>query len=217
MRSKEEAHDYRYFPEPDLPPLVVTKAWVEAIRKVLPELPWDRRARYVGVLGIKEQDARVLTSDRALGDYFEAVAKSSGAPQTAASWVLTEVLRKAKESGGDIAAVPLRPERLGALLKLVDSGSISGKIAKELFEEIWTSGADPAALVTERGLTQVSDEGALAAAVDAVLAANPGQVASYKGGKTGVLGFLVGQVMKSTGGKANPALVNRLMKERLDR
>ena len=216
MRSKEEAHDYRYFPEPDLPPLVVTREWVEEIRKGLPELPWDRRARYVGALGIKEQDARVLTSDRALADYFEAVAASSGAPKTAASWVLTEVLRKAKESGGDLAAVPLRPERLGALLGLVESGTISGAIAKTLFEEIWSGDADPAELVKARGLTQVSDEGAIAAAVDAVLAANPAQVASYKGGKSGVLGFLVGQVMKSTGGKANPALVNRLLKERLD-
>jgi aspartyl-tRNA(Asn)/glutamyl-tRNA(Gln) amidotransferase subunit B len=217
MRSKEEAHDYRYFPEPDLPPLVVTKQWVEEIRKDLPELPWDRRARYVDVLGIKEQDARVLTSDRELGDYFEAAAVASGASNTTASWVLTEVLRKAKESGGGIAAVPLRPERLGALLKLVESGTISGSIAKTIFEEIWTGDGDPAELVKARGLTQVSDEGAIAAAVDAVLAANPAQVASYKGGKSGVLGFLVGQVMKSTGGKANPALVNRLMKERLDR
>jgi aspartyl-tRNA(Asn)/glutamyl-tRNA(Gln) amidotransferase subunit B len=217
MRSKEEAHDYRYFPEPDLPPLVVTPEWVAEIRKDQPELPWDRRARYVGPLGIKEQDARVLTSDRALGDYFEAAAEASGAPQAAASWVLTEVLRKMKEGEGAIDTAPLPPGRLGALLKLVENGSISGKIAKELFEEIWTSGADPAALVAERGLTQVSDEGAIAAAVDAVLAANTGQVASYKGGKTGVLGFLVGQVMKHTGGKANPALVNRLLKERLDR
>jgi aspartyl-tRNA(Asn)/glutamyl-tRNA(Gln) amidotransferase subunit B len=158
----------------------------------------------------------VLTSDRSLGDYFEAVSKASGAPKAAASWVLTEVLRKLKEGEAGIASAPLPPERLGALLKLVESGAISGKIAKELFEEIWTSGADPAALVAERGLTQVSDEGAIAAAVDAVIAANPGQVASYKGGKTGVLGFLVGQVMKSTGGKANPAVVNRLLKERLD-
>ncbi len=216
MRSKEEAHDYRYFPEPDLPPLVVDRAWVEEIKKGLPELPWDRRARYAGTLGIKEQDARVLTSDRALGDYFETAAKTSGAPKTAASWVLTEVLRKLKEGESGIASAPLPPERLGALVKLVESGAVSGKIAKELFEEIWTSGADPAALVAERGLTQVSDEGAIAAAVDAVLAANPGQVASYKSGKTGVLGFLVGQVMKSTGGKANPAVVNRLLKERLD-
>jgi len=217
MRSKEEAHDYRYFPEPDLPPLTVTSAFVEQVRRDLPELPSDRRARFVSALGLKEQDARVLTSDRGLADYFEAVASACGAPRTAAAWVLTEVLRKAKEAGGDIAAVPLPPERLGALLSLVESGTISGSIAKTLFEEIWAGGVDPAELVRARGLTQVSDEGAIAAAVDAVLAANPGQVASYRGGKTGVLGFLVGQVMKSTGGKANPALVNRLLKDRLDR
>jgi aspartyl-tRNA(Asn)/glutamyl-tRNA(Gln) amidotransferase subunit B len=216
MRSKEEAHDYRYFPEPDLPPLAVDAAFIEEVRKGLPELPWDRRARFVSALGLKEQDARVLTSDRALADYFEAAARACGAPRTAAAWVLTEVLRKAKDSGGAIAAVPLKPERLGALLKLVESGTISGAIAKTLFEEIWSGDADPAELVRARGLTQVSDEGAIAAAVDAVLAANPAQVASYKGGKTGVLGFLVGQVMKSTGGKANPALANKLLKERLD-
>ena len=217
MRSKEEAHDYRYFPEPDLPPLAITPAWIEEVRRGLPELPWDRRARFVSALGLKEQDARVLTSDRALADYFEAAAKASGSARAAAAWVLTEVLRKVKEAGTGIAEAPLAPERLGALLKLVEAGTISGSIAKGLFEEIWTSGADPAALVQERGLTQVSDEGAIAAAVDAVIAANPSQVASYKGGKTGVLGFLVGQVMKSTGGKANPALVNRLLKDRLDR
>jgi aspartyl-tRNA(Asn)/glutamyl-tRNA(Gln) amidotransferase subunit B len=216
MRSKEEAHDYRYFPEPDLPPLLVDQGFVDEVRRGLPELPWDRRARFVSALGLKEQDARVLTSDRALADYFEAAAKASGAPRTAAAWVQTEVLRKVKETAGSIETAPLQPERLGALLKLVEAGTISGSIAKGLFEEIWTSGADPAELVKARGLTQVSDEGTIAAAVDAVLAANPSQVTSYKGGKTGVLGFLVGQVMKSTGGKANPAVVNRLLKERLD-
>src|SRR5262245_1592018 len=126
MRSKEEAHDYRYFPEPDLPPLVVDAAFVEEARRGLPELPWDRRARFVSALGLKEQDARVLTSDRALADYFEAAAKASGAPRTAAAWVLTEVLRKAKETGGAIASVPLPPARLGVLVKLVEAGTISG-------------------------------------------------------------------------------------------
>jgi aspartyl-tRNA(Asn)/glutamyl-tRNA(Gln) amidotransferase subunit B len=217
MRSKEEAHDYRYFPEPDLPTLRVDDAWIEAVRRDLPELPSARRARFVAEQGLKEQDAQVLAAERTLADYYEAVAAATGNPRGAAAWVLTEVLRKVKESKIDAGAIPLDPRRLGALLRLVDAGTNSGAIAKGLFDEIWSTGADPEALVNERGLTQVSDEGALGAAIEAVLAASPGQVASYRAGKTGVLGYLVGQVMKSTNGKANPALVNRLLKERLDR
>jgi len=217
MRSKEEAHDYRYFPEPDLPALRVDPDWIEAVRRDLPELPGARRARFVAEQGLKEQDAQVLAAERGLADYYEAVAAATGTPRTAAAWVLTEVLRKVKEAKIDIDAVPLEARRLGALLRLVDSGTISGAIAKGLFEELWSGGADPETLVRERGLTQVSDEGALGEAIEAVLAANPTQAASYRAGKTGVLGFLVGQVMKATQGKANPALVNRLLKERLDR
>jgi aspartyl-tRNA(Asn)/glutamyl-tRNA(Gln) amidotransferase subunit B len=217
MRSKEEAHDYRYFPEPDLPTLKVEEAWIEAVRRDLPELPWARRARFVSEQGLKEQDAQVLAAERALADYYEAVAAAAGNPRAAAAWVLTEVLRKVNEEKIGIEAIPLAAGRLGALLKLIDAGTISGSIAKGLFEEIWSTGADPAALVQERGLTQVSDEGALGAAIEAVLLASPGQVASYRAGKTGLLGYLVGQVMKATGGKANPAVVNRLLKERLDR
>ena len=217
MRSKEEAHDYRYFPEPDLPALRIDPDWIEAVRRDLPELPGARRARFVAEQGLKEQDAQVLAAERGLADYYEAVAAATGTPRTAAAWVLTEVLRKVKEAKIDIDAVPLEARRLGALLRLVDSGTISGAIAKGLFEELWNGDADPETLVRERGLTQVSDEGALGEAIEAVLAANPTQAASYRAGKTGVLGFLVGQVMKATQGKANPALVNRLLKERLDR
>ena len=216
MRSKEEAHDYRYFPEPDLPALVVEPGFVDAVRRALPELPWTRRARFVGEHGLKEQDAHVLTSERALADYFEATVAAGGAARTAAAWILNEVLRKTREDNASIARAPLDPKRLAGLVRLIDGGTISGKMAKDLFEEIWASGKDPADLVRSRGLAQVSDEAALAKAVDEVLAGNPGQVASYKSGKTGVLGFFVGQVMKATGGKANPALVNRLLKERLD-
>jgi aspartyl-tRNA(Asn)/glutamyl-tRNA(Gln) amidotransferase subunit B len=216
MRSKEEAHDYRYFPEPDLPALVVEPGFVDAVGQALPELPWVRRARFVGEHGLKEQDAQVLTSERALADYFEATVAAGGAARTAAAWILNEVLRKTREDGAPIGRAPLDPKRLAGLIRLIDGGTISGKMAKDLFEEVWASGKDPADLVRERGLAQVSDEAALAQAVDAVLAGNPGQVASYKAGKTGVLGFFVGQVMKATGGKANPALVNRLLKERLD-
>ena len=216
MRSKEEAHDYRYFPEPDLPTLRVDAAWIEAVRRGLPELPWARRERFVREHGLKDQDAQVLTSERALSDYYEGVAAASGNGRAAAGWVLTEVLRKVREEKIGLDRVPLEPARLAALVRLVDGGTISGKTAKDLFEEIWASGGDPAVIVRERGLGQVSDEGAIAAAVDAVLAANPGQVATFRAGKTGVLGFLVGQVLKATGGKANPALVNRLIKDRLD-
>jgi aspartyl-tRNA(Asn)/glutamyl-tRNA(Gln) amidotransferase subunit B len=217
MRSKEEAHDYRYFPEPDLPALRVDAAWIEEVRRGLPELPAARRERFATEHGLKELEARALTAEPALADYYEAAAKASGNARSAAAWTLTEVLRKVNETKISVEAVPLPPDRLAALIRLVDGGTISGTIAKQLFEEIWTSGADPAVLVRERGLTQVSDETALAAAADAAIAANPSQVASYRAGKTGVLGFLVGQVMKATGGKANPALVNRLLKERLDK
>jgi aspartyl-tRNA(Asn)/glutamyl-tRNA(Gln) amidotransferase subunit B len=216
MRSKEEAHDYRYFPEPDLPPLRVSGEWIEVVRKALPELPAARRARFERQHALKAQDAMVLTAERPLADYFEAVAASCGNARAAANWVLTEVLRKVRESKGAIDTVPLAPERLAALIRLVDGRTISGKVAKELFEEIYASGADPADLVRERGLTQVTDEGPISQAIDAVVARNADKVAAYRAGKTGLLGFFVGQVLKETGGQADPALVNRLLKERLE-
>ncbi|MGH9750102.1 MAG: Asp-tRNA(Asn)/Glu-tRNA(Gln) amidotransferase subunit GatB [Candidatus Polarisedimenticolia bacterium] len=217
MRSKEEAHDYRYFPEPDLPPLTLEAAWIEAIRRDLPELPSDLRARFVRDHGLSESDARVLTASRALAAYFEAAAKAAGNPKGAANWVMTEILRKTREGKIEADRVPLPPERLGALVRLVDAGTISGKIAKEVFEEIYASGKDPAEVVRARGVEQVSDEGAIARAIDEVIAKNPGQHQQYRSGKTALLGFFVGQVLKATGGRANPALVNRLLKERLDR
>ena len=220
MRSKEEAHDYRYFPEPDLPPLDVDAAWIDRVRKDLPELPAARRERFVRDLGIKEQSARVLGSSRALAAYFEAAARASGDPQAAANWVETEVLRKINEMKIDLRDakdVPLDPARLGSLIRLVKGGTISGKIAKEVFEAIFESGRDPATIVREKGLAQVSDEGAITRAIETVVTENPDQHAKYRAGKTALLGFFVGQVLKVTGGKANPALVNRLLKERLDR
>ncbi len=217
MRSKEEAHDYRYFPEPDLPPLDVDAAWIEAVRRDLPELPAARRERFLKQYGIKDQSAQVLTSARALADYFEATAAAAGDAQGAANWIETEVLRKVNEMKIGIESVPLRPERLGRLVRLVKDGTISGKIAKEIFEAIFDANGDPDAVVRERGVAQVSDEGPIREAIEAVLAQNPDQVAGYRGGKTALLGYFVGQVLKATGGKANPALVNRLLKERLDR
>jgi aspartyl-tRNA(Asn)/glutamyl-tRNA(Gln) amidotransferase subunit B len=216
MRSKEEAHDYRYFPEPDLPLLQVDTEWIDEVRRTLPELPAARRARFEREHGLKPQDSQVLTSERGLADYYEAVAAASGNARGAANWVLTEVLRKVRDSEGGIEGVPLTPERLASLIRLVDGRTISGKIAKDLFEEIYAGGGDPAELVRQRGLTQVTDEGPILSAIDAVLAASADKVAAYRAGKTGLLGFFVGQVIKATGGKADPSLVNRLLKERLE-
>jgi aspartyl-tRNA(Asn)/glutamyl-tRNA(Gln) amidotransferase subunit B len=215
MRSKEEAMDYRYFPEPDLPPLVVDDAWVDAVRAGLPELPAERRRRFGEAYGLPAYDAGVLTASREVADYFEAVAKESGNPKAASNWIMTDVLRKLKDDASAVGAGPIGAAHLAELVRLIDEGTLSGKTAKDVFETMWTTGEEPRAIVEREGLTQVSDEGALAAAVEAVLAANPAQVAAYRGGKTATLGWFVGQVMKQTGGKANPQLVNELLKKAL--
>jgi aspartyl-tRNA(Asn)/glutamyl-tRNA(Gln) amidotransferase subunit B len=219
MRSKELAHDYRYFPDPDLPPLVVSDELIEAARRRLPELPDARRARLVRDHALPPYDAEVLTARRDVADYFEAVVRAHPNAKAASNWVMGEILRLVRERKLDDALVitdwPVAPARLGALLALVDDGTISGKIAKTVFEEMVASGAAPDAIVAARGLTQVSDEGAILAAVERVLAAHADKVAEYRAGKEKLLGFFVGQVMKATGGKANPALVNRLLGERL--
>ncbi len=219
MRSKEEAHDYRYFPEPDLLPLRVETAWIDEVRGGLPELPAARRQRFVREWALKEQSAHVLTASRPVADYFEAVAAAAGDGQAAANWVETEILRKIKEDKIEVRQpgdIPLAPERLGKLVAMIKDGTISGKIAKDVFEMIYATGKDPADVVRERGLGQVTDEGPIRAAIDRVIADNPDQLAKYRAGKTALLGFFVGQALKATGGKANPALVNRLLRERLD-
>jgi aspartyl-tRNA(Asn)/glutamyl-tRNA(Gln) amidotransferase subunit B len=216
MRSKEDAHDYRYFPEPDLPPLVASSAWVEEVKAALPELPADKRRRFVAEYALPDYDAGVLTLARDVADYYEAVAKASGNPKAASNWVMNEVLRKLKEGDIALADCRIKPDGLGELIGLIESGAISGKIAKDVFEKMWASGEGAKAIVEREGLTQVSDQGALEAAIAAVLAASPDQVATYKKGKTGTLGWFVGQVMKKTGGKANPALLNDLLKKALD-
>jgi aspartyl-tRNA(Asn)/glutamyl-tRNA(Gln) amidotransferase subunit B len=216
MRSKEEAHDYRYFPEPDLPPLVVGEAWREEVRGSLPELPADKRRRFVADYAIPDYDAGVLTLSRDVADYFEATAKASGNVKAASNWVMNEVLRKLKEAGQDLGACRVRPEGLAAMIGLIDAGTISGKIAKDVFEKMWATGEEAKAIVEREGLLQVSDEGAIQAAVAEVLSGSPDQVATYRKGKTGTLGWFVGQVMKKTGGKANPALVNQLLKKALE-
>ena len=216
MRSKEEAHDYRYFPEPDLVPLVIDEAWIEKVRATLPELPDARRTRYMEDFGLSRYDATVLTSSKELGDYFEACVVAYPHPKTVANWVMGELARLLNAHDMDITASPVSPAQLAALLCLIDDGTISGKIAKTVFEEMFTTRKDPATIVREKGLVQITDEDAIAAVVDEVINANPKSVQDYKAGKEKALGFLVGQVMKATRGKANPALVNKMLKEKLN-
>ena len=215
MRSKEEAHDYRYFPEPDLPPVTVDAAFVERVRASLPELPSARRERFMASYQLPPYDALVLTQDRAVAEYFEAAARESGNAKAASNWVMTDVLRKLKDDDRPLAECPVSPSALAALLKLIDAGTISGKIAKDVFEKMWSTGEAPAAIVAREGLTQVSDEGALRAMVAELVATSPAQAESYRAGKTAALGWFVGQVMKKTGGRANPQVVNALLREAL--
>ena len=216
MRSKEEAHDYRYFPEPDLPPLLVTAAWRDEVKASLPELPAAKRRRFAAEHRIPDYDAGVLTLSRDVADYFEAVAKASGNPKAASNWVMGAVLRKLKDDDRPLAASPISPAALAELMGLVDAGTISGTTAKDVFERMWASGEGARAIVEREGLGQVSDEAVIQQAIDEVIAASPAQVATYRGGKTGTIGWFTGQVMKRTGGKANPQLVNALLKKALD-
>ena len=215
MRSKEEAHDYRYFPDPDLVPLQLEQVWVDGCRSSLPELPAVRMRRFVEKYGLPEYDGGVLTASRGMADYFEACVSQFDQPKTVSNWVMGELTRELNNSGADIAASPVSPERLVDLLQMVDKGTISLKVARELFPELYKSGKSPEQIVQEKGLTQVSDEGALGKVIDEVLAKSPAQVAQFKEGKQQVLGFLVGQVMKASGGKANPGKVNELLRKKL--
>ncbi|RZA09442.1 MAG: Asp-tRNA(Asn)/Glu-tRNA(Gln) amidotransferase subunit GatB [Proteobacteria bacterium] len=216
MRSKEEAHDYRYFPEPDLPPLVVSPAWIEKVRASLPELPDTKALRFVKDFGIPEYDARVITSTRALAHFYEeAVSHSAGEPKLVSNWLMTEVLRGLKDSEKEIEDCPFPAKSLGELIALIKKGEISSKIAKTVFEEMWASGKDPASIVKEKGLVQVSDPSAIEAAVRKVMASSPKNVEEYRAGKEKLFGFFIGQTMKETGGKANPALLNEIVKAML--
>jgi aspartyl-tRNA(Asn)/glutamyl-tRNA(Gln) amidotransferase subunit B len=216
MRSKEDAHDYRYFPEPDLEALAVSPEWIAQVRASLPELPAERLRRFVTQYALPEYDAGVLTQERELADYFEAAAAASGQPKAVSNWVMTELLRKLKQDGRPLVEAPVTAERLAGLVELVGAGTISGKIAKDVFERMWATGEPASAVVEREGLAQLDDEGALLAAVAEVVAASPEQVASYRGGKKAALGWFVGQVMKKTGGKANPKRVNELLLQVLD-
>ncbi|BFU90290.1 MAG: Aspartyl/glutamyl-tRNA(Asn/Gln) amidotransferase subunit B [Nitrospira sp.] len=215
MRSKEEAHDYRYFPDPDLVPLKLDDKWIEGFRAELPELPAVRMKRFVSDYGLPEYDAAILTASKGMADYFEVCAKQFNQPKTVSNWVMGELTRELNNSGTDISVSLVTPERLVNLLQMVDKGTISLKVAREIFPELYSSGKTPGQIVQEKGLTQVSDEGALGEIIEEVLSKNPGQVAQFKEGKQQVLGFLVGQVMKASGGKANPGKVNELLKKKL--
>jgi len=215
MRSKEHAHDYRYFPDPDLVPVVIDEAKIEEIRRQLPELPGPRRERLMRDHGLSEYDAEGITATRAMADYFDALVGLGADPKTAANWLLGEVSKYLNATGIEISDCPVSPAQLAGMFALMDKGTISGKIAKTVFEEMWNTGKDAETIVKEKGLVQISDESAIIAVVEEVLAANPQSVADYKAGKERALGFLVGQVMKLTKGRANPALVNKLLKERM--
>ena len=216
MRSKEYAHDYRYFPEPDLPPLQVEARWVEAIRATLPEMPAARRRRFAGGFGLSAYDADLLTQGRALADYFETTVREYDRPKIVANWVLNELLREMPaDDDRRVAACSIPPRNLAGLLRLIDDGTISGKMAKDVFETMYRTGQDAPSIVAREGLTQVADAGELTRVVDQVLAAHPKVVEDWRGGKKAALGFLVGQVMKATLGRANPALVNQLLGEKL--
>ena len=216
MRTKEESHDYRYFPEPDLIPLVVDAAWVERIRKTLPELPREKRYRFVKDYGIPMYDAEVLTQQRDIADYFEACLKFIDAPKDVSNWIMTEVLRVLKEESIDIAEFNITPKMLSDMITLIKKGVISGKIAKGVFEDMHRTGKDPSLIVKEKGLLQIMDEGVLKDKAKAILDAHPKEVKSYKDGKKQLLGFFIGQLMKETKGRANPKLANKVIKGLLE-
>jgi len=219
MRSKEFAHDYRYFPDPDLLPLTIAEEWIEDIRSQLPEMPDARRRRFADEYGLPEYDAEVLTARKDLADYYEEAARAHANPKAISNWVMNDVLRLVQERKLDEALVisdwPVAPANLAAMVKLIDDDKISGKIAKTVFEEMVETGGDPDRIVEEKGLVQVTDEGAILTEIDRVLAANAEKVAEYRAGKEKLLGFFVGQIMKATQGKANPRKVNELLKKRL--
>ena len=216
MRSKEYAHDYRYFPEPDLPPVRLAPELVEQWRAELPELPAARRARFVQDYGLPDYDAGVLTASRATADFFEAVAKECDNPKAASNWTMGEVLRALSESDQTLADTPLTPHALAALIKLLDAKTINQPAAKEVFQILFEQGGDPDAIVKEKGLAQVSDTGALEGFAKTAIEGNPKSVADYRAGKQAALMFLVGQVMKASRGKANPKLAAETLKKLLD-
>ncbi|MBA4397564.1 MAG: Asp-tRNA(Asn)/Glu-tRNA(Gln) amidotransferase GatCAB subunit B [Syntrophus sp. (in: bacteria)] len=215
MRGKEEAHDYRYFPDPDLVWVAIGEDWVEAIRKDQPELPLEKRERFIRDYRIPAYDAGVLTQSRAMADYYEEVVRLTGKPKIAGNWIMGDILRFMNEEKQEITACPVTPQALADLIRLLDEGTISGKMAKEVIDEMYKTGKPATTIIAEKGLVQITDEGALVHAISEVIAANPKQLEQYRSGKDKVFGFFVGQVMKATQGKANPQLLNDLLKKML--
>jgi aspartyl-tRNA(Asn)/glutamyl-tRNA(Gln) amidotransferase subunit B len=219
MRSKEEAHDYRYFPEPDLLPLTIGAGMIDRVRRELPELPEQMRSRFVEQYALPAYDAEVLTASRPLAEFYEAAVATHANPKALSNWVMGDVIRVANERAVDAEAdftdLPMKPEALGKLVALIDAGTISGKIAKTVFERMVESGDEPATIVEREGLLQESDEGKIASIIDAILAANPDKVAEFRDGKDKLLGFFVGLAMKATRGKANPQVVNKILADKL--
>ncbi|MCD6380481.1 Asp-tRNA(Asn)/Glu-tRNA(Gln) amidotransferase subunit GatB [bacterium] len=215
MRSKEEAHDYRYFPEPDLLPLEVDKAWIDSAREMIPELPTQREKRFREEYELIGYDSVVLCAEKGIADYFEVVVKFTGLAKKSANWVMREVMGELKNLSCAIEAFPIKPERLAELIGLVDSGIISGSAGRDVFAEMIKSGADPKTVVKELGLEQISDSSELEEMVDAIISAHPSEVESYREGKKKLLGFFVGEVMKESRGKANPALVKDMISNKL--
>jgi len=215
MRTKEEAHDYRYFPEPDLVPIMASEEMIEAIKVSLPERPDAREERFISGYGLPEYDANLLTTERTTADWFEEAVKAGGNPKTVSNWMMGDLMRLLNEENRTVEECPLNPQALVEMLTLVDNGTISGKIAKGIFEAMYRTGKSALEIVKEKGLTQISDSGVIEKAVDDVISKHPGEVERFRGGDEKLTGFFVGQVMKATKGKANPQLVNELLKKRL--
>ena len=215
MRSKEEAHDYRYFPDPDLLPLELTHEWIEGIRKTLPELPFDRARRFQSFYALPEYDSFVLTAEKETADFYELVAEESKNPKAASNWIMVELMRELKDHNVEISKSPISAKGLAELIQMIDSNAISGKIAKAVFKEMWSSGESPEKIVKAKGMVQITDPKAIEEIVEKTLAASPAQVEQYRSGKDKLFGFFVGQIMKETKGQANPELVNEELKRQL--
>jgi aspartyl-tRNA(Asn)/glutamyl-tRNA(Gln) amidotransferase subunit B len=216
MRGKEEAHDYRYFPDPDLVPVEISPDWIETIRNSLPELPGAKRRRFADEYGLPEYDSEVLTSSKALAEFFEQCVRLHPQPKTVSNWIMVELMRELKREEKEIEHCPITPSQLAALLDLIREGVISGKLAKTVFEEMFQTGQDPGSIVEGKGMVQMTDPELILPVVDEVLGASPVQVAEYRAGKNKVFGYFVGEVMKRTRGQANPKLVNELLKKKLE-
>jgi aspartyl-tRNA(Asn)/glutamyl-tRNA(Gln) amidotransferase subunit B len=215
MRGKEEAHDYRYFPDPDLVPLVIADSWVERVRAELPELPEAKQARFISAYGLTAHDTDILTAEKAVANYFDACATLHKDAKACANWVMGDVQRRRNEEGLSVAQIPVTPQMLAGILERIADKTISGKIAKTVFDEMWSTGKSADEVIEAKGLKQVSDSGAIEKMVDDVIAANPGQAQEFAEGKDKLLGFFVGQVMKASQGKANPGMVNELLCKKL--